>query len=357
MSKTTLRVMYLNAENLFSPGESFYGSTYSEEDYLAKINWMASLIMQAQVHVCALTEVGERAEEVLEDLASTVNIEGQPHHLTHTFIAEPSGGSTKIRAAVLSSFPLSDGFSLAQFPEGFGVDLHRVGTEEGDSDNWLRVPMEEFSRPVGFVRVHPPHDATPFNLVTVHFKSKRPAKADHDGQDRFHAEAIGSARSAIRRNMEAAALRVHLNQFLPQVFEEDETIPTIVLGDFNDTPTSVPLELIRGTFDKDPGPSSPWTEVDKRALITCARLHLKKGAHEDKLYSYIHNESFALIDQALITKHLVGRFKRMEVYNDHVLRHEDLSVSTEVEQQWKSSVSDHGATVLEFNRMLRTGED
>ncbi len=83
--------------------------------------------------------------------------------------------------------------------------------------------------------------------------------------------------------MEAAALRCFLNDFLPQIYEENEDIASIVLCDFNDTPASVPLEVIRGTFDQDPGPSSPWTEVDKRALITCARLHLKKGAHEDKL--------------------------------------------------------------------------
>ncbi len=45
----------------------------------------------------------------------------------------------------------------------------------------------------------------------------------------------------------------------------------------------------------------------------------------------------------------------MEGHNDHVLRHEDLgSTVTAAEQQWKSSVSDHGAVVLEFNRMLQT---
>jgi endonuclease/exonuclease/phosphatase family metal-dependent hydrolase len=353
MGKTTLRVMYLNAENLFSPGESFYGSTYDEATYFEKINWIAGMIISAQVHVCALTEVGEDEERILPDLMETVNFEGNPIHLPHSFAFEPSKGSAKIRAALLSAFPISDTHSLRDFPDDFAVDLHQVGSGDTES-NWLKVPIDEFSRPVAFGQINPPNGATPFKVVIVHLKSKRPSIAQHDGDDRFNAEAIGSARAAIRRNVEAAALRCHLNQALPMQFEADADIPTIVMGDFNDTPTAVPLEIIRGTFDKDPGASSPWTEVDKRSLITAARLHLRKGSHEDKLYSYIHNEAFTMIDQALITKHLVGKFQRMEVLNDHVLRHKDLeSTVTVAEQQWKSSVSDHGAIVVEFNRMLR----
>ncbi len=51
MSTMTLRVMYLNAENLFSPGESFYGSSYDEGTYFSKINWIAGMILQAQAQV------------------------------------------------------------------------------------------------------------------------------------------------------------------------------------------------------------------------------------------------------------------------------------------------------------------
>ena len=136
-------------------------------------------------------------------------------------------------------------------------------------------------------------------------------------------------------------------------YETDDKVPTFVVGDFNDTPTSVPIENLRGSFDRVPGPSKPWSEPDKRRLISCARLHLKKAAYEDKLFSYVHNESFSLIDQAFVTEHLPGRFKRMEIYNDHVFRHQDMSSQTKQQQQWKSQVSDHGAVVIEFTRMLK----
>jgi endonuclease/exonuclease/phosphatase family metal-dependent hydrolase len=238
---------------------------------------------------------------------------------------------------------------LVDFPEGFIIDLHKPGTDPEVRQNWISLPSMEFSRPIAKVTVNPPNDANPFNMFVAHLKSKRPIKAKHDGYN----EAIGIARSAIQRNIEAAALRYYLDSFLPAQYEDDKRVPTIVAGDFNDTPTSVPIENIRGTFDKVPGPSSPWSDADKRRLISCARLHLKKAAYEDKLFSYVHNESFSLIDQAFVTEHLPGRFVRMEIYNDHVFRHEDMSSPTEREQQWKSKVSDHGAVVVELKRMLK----
>jgi hypothetical protein len=126
------------------------------------------------------------------------------------------------------------------------------------------------------------------------------------------------------------------------------------MGDFNDTPNSVPAENIRGPFDARPGPASTWSEPDKLRLLSCARLHLKFAAYEDKLFSYVHNESFTLIDQAFVMQHWVSKFQHMELHNDHVLRHHELSSSTtENDRQWKSAVSDHGIVVVEFNRVLR----
>ncbi len=150
------------------------------------------------------------------------------------------------------------------------------------------------------------------------------------------------------------ALRYYLDSFLPNQYQQDDKVSTILVGDFNDTPTSVPLANICGSFDKMPGPSHPWSKPDKKRLISCARLHLKNSAYEDKLFSYVHDESFTLLDQAFVTEHLPGKFTRMEVYNDHVFRHQDMSKTTAQEQQWKSMVSDHGAIVMEFSRKLKT---
>jgi len=350
MGSTSLRVMSVNLENLFSPGEVFYGSHYTQDEYEAKVSWIGSMIAQGQVHVAALTELGELSQVCIADVKNAANSRDQTgwQPFEHDFRAVPSKGSTKLRTAVLSRFEFTHTESLIDYPVGFQVDLHRAGTAEDDQDSWIAVPSTAFSRPIAQVQVRPPDGGMAFNLLVVHLKSKRPNKAAHDGYN----EAIGIARSAIQRNVEAAALRYYLDAFLPQQYAADSGVATLVVGDFNDTPLSVPLENIRGPFDKVPGPSSPWSEPDKRRLLNCARLHLKVAAYEDKLYSYVHNESFSLLDMALASEHLAKRFVRMEVFNDHVFRHEDMSSLTDQEQQWKSQVSDHGAIVVEFARML-----
>lgn len=350
MGKTSLRIMSMNLENLFSPDKEFYGSQYTPAEYDDKVNWIGSMIAGNQVHIAALTELGEDSESCIKDVMKVANEKDTTtwDPFKHEFRAEPSKGSTKIRTAVISRFELTNTESIIEYPEGFRVDLHKPGTSFDEMDNWIAVPSTEFSRPIAKVRVNP-ENGTPFNLFVVHLKSKRPTKVGHDGFN----EAIGIARAAIQRNVEAAALRYYFDAFLPKQYEMDEKVPTFVVGDFNDTPTSVPIENIRGPFDKIPGPASPWSEVDKRRLVSCARLHLKKSAYEDKLFSYVYNESFSLLDQVFVSEHLPGRFARFEVYNDHVLRHQDMSSPTDQEMQWKSMVSDHGVVVVEYKRMLK----
>lgn len=344
MSVTSFRILAMNVENLFSPGESFYGSEYTPEEYEIKLDWIGTLIAYTGAHVVGLTEIGEDAGDCIRDIMARVNEKdrsGLPP-FSHEFRATPGAGFAAIRTAVISRFCIDDAESIVDFPDGFQVDFSDYPADR------VVVPVDRFSRPVSRVRIRPPGGNRPMNVFVVHLKSKRPMKSAHDGYN----EAIGIARSAVRRNVEAAALRCHLDQFLPNQYDADPDIPTFLLGDFNDVPTSVPLENIRGPFDKVPGPASQWSEPDKRRLLNCARLHHKLTAHEDKLFSYVHNENFTLIDQIFVTEHLVSRFVRMEIYNDHVFRHNDMSSPTAQEQQWKSMVSDHGAVLAEFNRML-----
>lgn len=351
MGKTSLRIMYMNVENLFSPGQSFYGSQYDQQEYDDKVNWIADKIARANVHVVGLTEIGENSTTCITNILNVLSNNdstGWPV-FQHEFRAQPGKGSTKIRNAVISRFPFSNTESLVNFPSGFQVDLYKPDANSDSQNNWITVPTSEYNRPVAKVTVNPPNGANPFNFFVIHLKSKRPAKASHDGYN----EAIGIARSAIQRNVEAAALRYYMDSFLPLQYADNNKVPTIVGGDFNDTPTAVPVENIRGSFDRKPGPSSIWSKQDKLRLLSCARLHLKTNAYEDKLFSYVHNESFTLIDHAFVTEHLPKKFARMEIYNDHVFRHHDLSSPTEQEQQWKSKVSDHGIVVVEFKRMLK----
>ncbi|MCK5124754.1 MAG: hypothetical protein KAR42_00715 [candidate division Zixibacteria bacterium] len=354
MSKTRLRLMSMNLENLFSPGENFYGKSYTVDEYKSKIKWIASIISSSVVHCVAVTELGSISETCITDIIAAVNKLDEQDNMTagdinmppfaHSFAGEPGRGSA-IRNGIISRFPISKTGILDSYPDDFVVDLF-----DPQDSQWKEVPSSGYSRPVTFATITPPHGANPFNMFVVHLKSKRPRTANHDDSN----IAIGTARSAIQRNIEAAALRYYFDEFLPDQYDSDKNIATFVMGDFNDTPTSVPAENIRGSFDTRPGPASPWSGPDKKRLLNCARLHLKFSAYEDKLFSYVHNESFTLIDHIFVSEHLVSKFKRMEIFNDHVFRHQEIKIDTDIDKQWKSTVSDHGVIVIELNRMLKT---
>ncbi len=347
MTKTSLRILFLNSENLFSPDVSFYGSRYTQDEYEEKIDWMANFIADKQVHLVGLTEVGEQAEDCIGDLLAKVNAANQGAAFDYFALGQPSRGSTKIRNAVISQFPILEQDSLVSFPDDFTIKLINPGASYDDPDNWQSVPYDQFNRPVFRTLIQLPRYNV--NFFVVHLKSKRPKLSSIDDNN----EAIGIARSAIMRNAEAAALRFYFDTFLPNQYNTDPEVPTILVGDFNDVPMSVPVENIMGPFDKKIGPAYKWSEPDKRRLISCARMHLKNDAYDDKLFSYIHEENFSLIDQGFVSQHLTSKFKRMEMYNDHVLRHQMMSrQTTEEAQQWKSKASDHGAFVLEFVRVL-----
>ena len=341
----SLRIMSMNLENLFSPGVNFYGSHYTQAEFDEKMDWIAGTIAASQVHVAGLVEIGDNAAQILPDLANRIaGIDATGWGaFAHHHVAPPGPGGTHIHTGILSRFPLANQGSLAAFPAGFQVDLF-----DNQANNWNAVPLAQFSRPVAHAQVQPPGHQE-FNAFVVHLKSKRPSLANHDGNN----EPIGIARSAIKRNIEAAALRFHLDTFLVNQYDNiDASVPTFLVGDFNDVPTSVPLENIRGPFDATPGPAANWSNPDKRRLLSCARLHLKTSAYQDMLYSYVYQENFSLIDQVFVSEHLVSRFERIEIYNDHVLRHREMSTATQEAQQWKSAVSDHGVVVVEFRNML-----
>lgn len=349
MSKENLRIMFMNAENLFLPGRNFHGAQYTQEEYTHKIDWISSMITRCQVHICAFSEIGVNPADILADIQEAVSYKdtsGWPA-FAHTFSASP-GICTQIRVAVISRFNLSDDESIDTFPKDFGINLLTPGTNAHLGDSWIQVPSDRFSCPVGKVTVNPPDSANSFHLFVVHLKSKRPITAAHDN----HCQAIGIARSAIQRNVEAAALRFYLDSFLPTQYFTNPDIPTIIMGTFNDSPSSVPLENICGSIEKNAELAHPWSEQDIKRLISCAKLHMRKEAREDELFTYVHNDHFALLDQAFITEHLPARFKSLEVYHEHVFRHQETSTATCVAQRWKSTVSDHGVIVIELEKML-----
>ena len=180
MSKTSLRVMFINLENLFSPGNTFYGQEYTPAQYADKVAWIGNRIAEGQVHVVAMSELGDDSTKCVQDVIAAANL-ADSGAWTNTWgafqfehRADPSPRAPRIRTALISRFPLTNTDSITDFPDGFEVDFFDVDADnEDDRSNWNSIPLSQFSRPIAKATVNPP-DKTPFNIFVVHLKSKRP---------------------------------------------------------------------------------------------------------------------------------------------------------------------------------------
>ena len=92
MGKTSLRLGFMNLENLFSPGHSFYNKEYTPDQYVEKVEWIGRRIVDLQIHVCAFTEIEEDPNTCLQDVMKVANrkdVKTEPS-FSHAFTAEPA---------------------------------------------------------------------------------------------------------------------------------------------------------------------------------------------------------------------------------------------------------------------------
>jgi hypothetical protein len=97
MGKTSLRLGFMNTENLFSPGIKFYKSEYTPEQYEEKVEWIGRRIAELQVHVCAFTEVGENPDTCMQDVMDIANKHSTTEpQFSKLFLAEPQKISSRL---------------------------------------------------------------------------------------------------------------------------------------------------------------------------------------------------------------------------------------------------------------------
>ncbi|MEO1443974.1 MAG: endonuclease/exonuclease/phosphatase family protein, partial [Chloroflexota bacterium] len=218
------------------------------------------------------------------------------------------------------------------------VDNHAAQVNYGNQT----VPITEFSRPV--VRAKLRMDNGEDMMVFVaHLKSKRPMIEDDEDRNDPLAEAMGKARSLIRRAAEAIALR----HSIVDVMRETQ-MPVVVLGDMNDSVTAVTSDILAG--------SQPWRFLPferKKAVWDVLLYNVKdiqaKRAYHDVYYTHIYNGHYEALDHIYVSEEFVyenrdriGAVKAVRVYNDHLA---DDSLGGEDIEKWQS---DHGQVVAEI---------
>lgn len=288
--------MTWNVENLFPPGHLISArKAVTEEEYKAKLEYLAQTILTIRPDVLALQEIGSSEKSdvrPLNDLQNNLN--GQYPHQALSSFPDPRG----IRVGFLSRFPIVDRDEFVSFALG----------ELASVPNWYpNPPSTRMGRGVLKIEVEPIVDVR-IRLLTVHLKSKlitypggRFAPKSEDER------AIGAGLGLLRRAAEATAVRSYLNDLL----KPESAVRTIVLGDFNDEPHAATTQMFMGPEDAD---ATSADKLDYVRLYNLVDSIPRRGdATNDKWFlpegerfSRINNGRRELIDHLFASKNLLG---------------------------------------------------
>jgi len=300
-----LRVATFNLKDFFLPRSE------AERPIVdAKVQSVAASLRRAAADVVALQEVGE--PELLKRLVAEV---------PELAYGEPIVGTEDrrgIRNAILSRRPV------------LWSQVHQASQ--------LRFPTFAESEPEPFVGrlrlrrgvVHVRIDGGALgeiDVLTAHLKSGRdtPFKdAAGEAIPERYGQGAGKLRSLVQRGAEALFVR----QLVDDVFAKSPDHALCVLGDFNDRPDSIPVEILRG---QSPRLSAPAERVP----------------HERR-FSALHGATPSLIDHILVSSRLDAAVTSYEIHNEALRDHGPV-----IEDAPLAPDSDHALSVVAFDDQRR----
>lgn len=324
-AQKTFKVATFNVLNLILPNVVYYErNKYTPEVYAKKKDWIARQLNQMGADIVGFQEVFQ--EEALREVLAASKMYENANIVTANPTAE------KPTVALVSRFPILKQQIYPDFPSTALLEIDGID-----------IAVKQFSRPVLSVQLAL-SDKVQCTVFVVHLKSKRPIIPE--GADRSDPveQAKGQARALIQRASEACALRMILMETL-----KNRTHPVLVMGDFNDTGTSVTTKMISG--------DAPWEKMpfeQKKAawdtLLYSVQDIQARQSYGDYFYTHIHNGYYECIDHILVSQEFVaqnpnrvGRVTYVSVLNDHLV---DETLSDDEVENWQS---DHGQIVASFS--------
>jgi endonuclease/exonuclease/phosphatase family metal-dependent hydrolase len=310
-----IRFATFNLLNLAPPGLRFYDNLepYTQEEYDAKISWLAQQIDRLDADVIGFQEVFSQA--ALKDVLARSEKYKTAHHAG--FDPDPQSHSLTPSVALVSRLPLAaSAAAYADLPRGLSVPASDAAEATG-----------KFTRPVLHAQVVVSKDLV-INVFVVHLKSKRPDyRNGEDGDDPYH---LGAAvlRSLIRRGVEALGLRYLLTDYV-----QGNRVPLVVLGDFNDVAAAVSTQMVMGVG------RGGKTGFDDR-LFDSYRIQPRRDPLRDLGYTHMHDGTYETIDHVLVSeefnpasRHAIGEVVDVSYLNDHLAFRQP-------------EASDHGAVLV-----------
>lgn len=257
----------------------------------AKVVNVAANIRRANADVVALQEVG--SPELLNRLVE--------RELSDLGYASPLVGTEDrrgIRNALLSRLPVV--WSRVHTAQS----LQFPTFVEGDPDPFPgRIPLR---RGVVHARVDAGGGIGEVDVFTAHFKSGLPTeRRARDGAklpdetERAHGES--AVRSLIQRSAEA----LYVRGLVDDVLRARPGHAVCVMGDLNDTVSSLPLRLLMGV-----------APVSGLELRSCAETMAA-----DRRFSCYHGGGATLIDHVLVSERLFGLLNEVAIYNEALRYH------------------------------------
>jgi endonuclease/exonuclease/phosphatase family metal-dependent hydrolase len=315
---TQLVVATANILNLANPDRLFYENQepYSPIEFERKIDWLGGRIAALNADVLAVQEVWDEAAIKAAVLHSglhysTVIAPGAENNAT------TNGAQNTPRVGIITRLEVEKFESFSQFPAELHLQIPGLGA------------YSKFERPPLLATLRMKHGQV-LHILTAHLKSKRPKfLQDAQGQpledrDDENVIALATLRSLIMRGAEATAMRSIIVDVLKRTHD-----PLIVMGDFNDQPYSVPLQIISATnevvFDKGARDTALWNAFDVQEGMTLKR---------NMAYSHVHQGVPEVLDHILVSEQFltrsqfsIGDVRRVDYFNDHLHEGKDRSRS------------------------------
>lgn len=318
MAGQRFKIGTFNLYNMVLPRTRYYGRRmYSSEEYERKVGWIADQLDKMDADLVGFQEIFHRA--ALQQAIDASGIYPQSTLITG------SENPDKPMVGLLSRFPVLESEYISAFPPQAQLEM-----------DGMPIPLTAFSRPVLSARVQLPTGHQVLVLV-VHLKSKNPTIREGADQHDPMEQAIGKARSLIRRAAEATAVRCLLLDRL-----KGNNDPAVIVGDINDNGQAVTSEIMAG--------SPPWRTLPhevKKSLWDVLLYNVKdiqaRQSYQDVYYTHIHNGYYESLDHILVSQEFVrqnpahiGIVEYVRVHNDHLI---DDTLSDDKIPLWQS---DHG---------------
>ncbi|MBD3176540.1 MAG: hypothetical protein GF320_15275 [Armatimonadia bacterium] len=193
------------------------------------------------------------------------------------------------------------------------VELHRQETRV----SWVHAnkgvaQAVHWNRPIVEVTVDLP-SIGPTAFLALHLKSKRPSDVQHLGRGHggtwpsLAAHAEGMVLSSLKRVGQALELRRRVDE----LFRTHHSARIVVMGDFNDSLDSVPLDVVRGNYVGARNPEL-WDQELYPVELSLPR---------EKQYTLIHSGTPVMIDHILISRALLEYFESATILNETIRDH------------------------------------